>query len=81
MLVGTNHEATKRYALRRAGRLSPLPARRPPPTSAEMNAEDDPNMTCVNPMDDDWDDHRVYSNVELHGSGALDANFPGPWDS
>ena len=72
MLVGTNHESTKRYAWRRAGRLPPFPTKRPRRTSEEMDAEDDPDMTCVNPMDDDDDDERVYSNVELHGSGALD---------
>ena len=73
MLVGTNHESTKRYAWRRMGRLPPLPTKRPRRTSDEIDAaEDDPDMTCVNPMDDDDDDERVYTNVEIHGSGALD---------
>lgn len=39
-------------------------------------------MTCVNPMDDDYDEERVYTNVEIHGSGALDfSSMNSGWNS
>ncbi|CAJ2507255.1 Uu.00g084410.m01.CDS01 [Anthostomella pinea] len=84
-IIGTNHESMKQNAWRRVGKLETMQPSRPGAHEpgaveseegkgeAEGEGEDEEEImttTCVHPGDDQ-DDHRQYSNEELHGPAVL----------
>jgi hypothetical protein len=81
-VIGTNHEACKKHALRKLGRLPPLPPRVYTPRSAKKAAdqqkqqgpgeEEEMTCPCINfGADEDDEGDRVWTNEILHGAAVL----------
>ncbi|KAK8084409.1 hypothetical protein PG997_005680 [Apiospora hydei] len=88
-IVGTNHETARKYALRKLGRLPPLPprgkwderdatARAAYPGEHEWPEDDDDWQPCVHSgADDDDQDEMDWDDLELHGYRALRSESSG----
>ncbi|KAK8878818.1 hypothetical protein PGQ11_000112 [Apiospora arundinis] len=89
-VVGTNHETARKYAMRKLGRLPPLPprgqwdqrdaaAREAYPGEQEWPDDDDDDwQPCTHSgADDDDQDEMVWDDLELHGPRALRSESSG----
>lgn len=73
-VIGTNHEACKKHAMRKLGRLPPLPPRAQGKEDMQQDQqpEEELEMPCINPGGDHDNEHEiVWTNKMLHGPAVL----------